>query len=313
MIRPIIFFKIMNNSRRAIATTKVLKKESTSNVTALDYCANIVKQHDYENFLATLLLTKSIRSPAFVVRAFNVEIARVQDQTSDVQTAAFRLQFWQDVLKNLYKNDQTLRNVPANPIAQELFKVCCCYGLQKRHLEKLILSRNKLLKSKHFRTLEDLEVYAEESVSSLYYLLLSIAKVTNVHADHVASHLGKAQGIANILRSIHVFRSHKMVSLPMDILMKYKISQENVLRGVDSEDMRNVAYEIASRANTHLQKAKSIAVPKIARQIFLPAAGIEQYLTKLQKCNFNLYDKSLQRGNPLLPFSLYYNRLLNRF
>lgn len=81
------------------------------------------RQHDYENFLATLLMTKSLRSPALVLRAFNVEIARIQDQTTDSQTAAFRLQFWQDTLKEIYKKEQTLQNIPANPVAQELFKV----------------------------------------------------------------------------------------------------------------------------------------------------------------------------------------------
>lgn len=68
-------------------------------------------------------MTKAIRSPALVVRAFNVEVARVQDQTSDPQTAAFRLQFWQDTLQSIFVKDQILQNVPANPIAQELFKV----------------------------------------------------------------------------------------------------------------------------------------------------------------------------------------------
>ncbi|XP_075992449.1 NADH dehydrogenase (ubiquinone) complex I, assembly factor 6 homolog sicily isoform X2 [Anticarsia gemmatalis] len=258
-------------------------------------------------------MTKSLRSPAFVVRAFNVEIARIQDQTTDSQTAAFRLQFWNDTLKTMYKSEQTLEKIPANPIAQELFKVCCCYGLQKRQLEKLITSRSNLLKTKHFRSLEDIEKYADDSVSTIYHLILNVAGVANVHADHVASHLGKAQGIANILRSVHVSSLHKMVSLPMDILMKYQISQENVLRGTDSENMRNVAFEVASRANSHLQKAKSIDVPKSAKQIFLPAVAVEQYLTKLQKCNFDVFDKSLQRGNPMLPFSLYYNRIFNRF
>lgn len=80
------------------------------------------------------------------------------------------------------------------------FQVSCCYSLQKRHLEKLITSRTNILKSKYFRSLEDIEKYAEESVSSIYYLLLSVAGIANVHADHAASHLGKAQGIANILR-----------------------------------------------------------------------------------------------------------------
>ncbi|CAB3230888.1 unnamed protein product [Arctia plantaginis] len=313
MNRNTMLNNLLKTSRRAMITSRALAKESISNKTSVDYCANIVKQHDYENFLATLLMTNSIRSPAFVIRAFNVEIARIQDRTSDVQTAAFRLQFWHDAVKDMFKAEQTLQNIPANPIAQELFKVSCCCGIQKRHLEKLISSRSHILKSKHFQSLEDIEKYAEESVSSIYYLLLSVADIANVHADHAASHLGKAQGIANILRSVYISSMHRMVSLPMDILMKNKISQEDVLRGVNNENMRNVVFEVASRANSHLQKAKSIDVPKTARQIFLPAITVEQYLTKLQKNNFDIFDKSLLQSSPFLPLRLYYNRMLNKF
>lgn len=80
--------------------------------------------------------------------------------------------------------------------------MCSSYKLPKRFLERLILSRHNLLKTKYFKTIEDVETYTENTVSTVYYLLLSIAGVTNLHADHAASHLGKAQGITNILRYV---------------------------------------------------------------------------------------------------------------
>ncbi|CAH0748868.1 unnamed protein product [Diatraea saccharalis] len=258
-------------------------------------------------------MTKSIRSPALVVRAFNVEVARIQDQTTDPQTATFRLQFWQDVLTNIYKKGSDFQNIPANPVAQELFKICSCYTLPRKHLERLVSSRSNLLKTRHFRSLEDIERYAEDAVSPVYYLLLNVAAVKDIHADHAASHLGKAQGIVNILRSIFVSNRHKIVLLPMEILMRNEISQEEVLRGVDSEKMRNVVFEIASRANSHLEKARKITIPKIAKQVFLPAISVDKYLTKLQKQNFNVFDTTLQRQNVALPFNLYYNRILNKY
>lgn len=45
-----------------------------------------------------------------------------------------------------------------------------------------------------------MERYAEETVSTVYYLILNIAGISNIHADHAASHLGKAQGLSNLLR-----------------------------------------------------------------------------------------------------------------
>lgn len=68
-------------------------------------------------------MTRAFRSPALVLRAFNVEIARVQDQTTDPQTAAMRLQFWQDAVNTIYKPNKNSRNVPAHPVVEELNKV----------------------------------------------------------------------------------------------------------------------------------------------------------------------------------------------
>lgn len=81
------------------------------------------RQHDYENYLATLLMTKAFRTPALVLRAFNVEVARVQDQTTDPQTAAMRLQFWQDSVNAIHKNNNESTKVPAHPVIEELNKV----------------------------------------------------------------------------------------------------------------------------------------------------------------------------------------------
>ncbi|XP_050670187.1 NADH dehydrogenase (ubiquinone) complex I, assembly factor 6 isoform X1 [Leptidea sinapis] len=301
------FFKPSNFPKRK------LSQDLTSKQDSLSYCANIVRQHDYENYLATLLMTKSLRSPTLVIRALNAEVARIQDQTRDPQIADMRLQFWQDTVNQIFKKSQDLSNIPANPVAQELFKVCSCYKLPRRYLERLVQSRKSILKTKYFQCMEDIENHSEHAVSSVYYLVLSIAEISNVHADHASSHLGKAQGIVNILRSIHVSNYLKLVSLPMDVLMKYSVSQESVLRGIDSDSIRNVVFEVASRANSHLQKARSIEVPKETHQIFLPAVAIEKYLKKLEKANFNIYDVSLQRGNPTLPFHLYYIRLLNKY
>lgn len=45
------------------------------------------------------------------------------------------------------------------------------------------------------------------------------AGVKNVHADHAASHIGKAQGIVTCLRATPYHSSRRKVYLPMDICM----------------------------------------------------------------------------------------------
>lgn len=92
-------------------------------------------------------------------------------------------------------------------------------------------------------------------VFNLFSDLLS--EIKNVNADHAASHLGKAQGIMNLIRSVPYFAQKGSVNIPQDMLMNYSISQEAVLRGSSSESLRDVFYNIASRANQHLEKVCS--------------------------------------------------------
>lgn len=85
--------------------------------TPAEYCLQLVRKNDYENFLCTLLLPHNIKSAAFSIRAFNVEVAQVEDQVSDNKIGAMRLQFWTDALNNIY-NDQP----PRNPVSLELHR-----------------------------------------------------------------------------------------------------------------------------------------------------------------------------------------------
>ena len=73
------------------------------------------------------------------------------------------------------------------------------------------------------RTLADIEEYAEQTASSMYYLSLETMGVKDVHADHVASHIGKAYGLTTLLRGGPFHASRKQIYLPMDLTTKVLI------------------------------------------------------------------------------------------
>ena len=49
--------------------------------------------------------------------------------------------------------------------------------------------------------------------------------VQDITADHAASHLGKAETIAMLLRAAPYYRSCRRVPIPMDILMRVSCQQ----------------------------------------------------------------------------------------
>ncbi|XP_028011881.2 NADH dehydrogenase (ubiquinone) complex I, assembly factor 6 isoform X3 [Eptesicus fuscus] len=189
------------------------------------------------------------------------------------------------------------------------------HNLTKRWLMKIIDEREKNLDDKAYRNIQELENYAENTQSSLLYLTLEILGIRDLHADHAASHIGKAQGIVTCLRATPYHSSRRRVFLPMDICMLHGVSQEDFLRKNQDKNVRDVIYDIASQAHLHLRHARSLhkSVPVKAFPAFLQTVALEDYLKKIQQVNFDIFHPSLQQKNTLLPLSLYIQSWRRRY
>lgn len=134
------------------------------------------------------------------------------------------------------------------------------HSLSKHYFKRLIDIRLDKLRDYSFHNMSEIEKYAEYSSSSIYYLLLQAHGVNNINADHAASHLGKAHGIVNLLRSIPYNASKRVNMLPQDILMKHSVSTEAVLQGQSSKNLQDVIYDVASYGKLHLDAVSTYQV-----------------------------------------------------
>lgn len=122
------------------------------------------------------------------------------------------------------------------------------------YFSRLIKSRERP-SNRGFITAKELEQYAEESVSSIYYLLTKILKCESMDVDHAISHLGKAHGIVNMLRAQCRLDRSKGVCIPQETMLKHGVNQERILRNkVDDKGVQDCVFEVASLANSHLEK-----------------------------------------------------------
>ncbi|XP_073703478.1 NADH dehydrogenase (ubiquinone) complex I, assembly factor 6 [Garra rufa] len=266
------------------------------------YCIDIVRKRDYEGFLCSLLFPEAVRRSALALRAFNVELAQIKDSVSQKTIGLMRMQFWKSAVEDIYRDDPS-----AQPVSAELWKAVRKHTLTRRWMLRIISEREKDLEDKAYRNLQELEAYGENTQSSLLYLLLETLGVKNVHADHAASHIGKAQGILTCLRATPYNSSRRKVYLPMDICMLHGASQEDFIRGSRDQNVRDVIYDIASQAHVHLQHARSFSenVPHAAMPAFFQTVVLEEYLQRVRKADFDVFHPSLQKRNPMLPLQLY--------
>ncbi|XP_011066683.1 PREDICTED: NADH dehydrogenase (ubiquinone) complex I, assembly factor 6 [Acromyrmex echinatior] len=274
--------------------------------TPTEYCLQLVRKSDYENFLCTLLLPHSIKSTAFAVRAFNVEVAQVEDQVSDSKIGAMRLQFWTDALNRIYNG-----NPPKSPVALELHRILQQHKLSKRYFKRLIDARLSKLSSSIFMDLESLERYCDYTTSSIYYLLLEAQGIASINADHAASHFGKAHGLVTLIRSVPYNARKRVIILPQDVLLKHSISSESIFQGQSSAGFKDAILEIASCAKQHLKVVTSLrkTTGKNLNVIFLPTVCVENYLEELKNVDFDVFHPTLQRRNGILPLQLLWRKM----
>ncbi|XP_071253412.1 NADH dehydrogenase (ubiquinone) complex I, assembly factor 6-like isoform X1 [Salvelinus alpinus] len=305
------------------------------------YCIDIVRSRDYDGFVSSLLLPEDARRSSLALRAFNVELAQAgeglcfpEDYRSDAD-AVLEDYSGGDLQGRPPSAACQCRTMEGSGLSREFFLAtvllhlhCLLFGvlgwvsvqhfeisadavkkhyLTKRWMLRIISEREKDMEDRAYRNLQELEAYSDNTQSSLLYLLLESLGVKDVHADHAASHIGKAQGIVMCLRATPYNSSRRKVYLPMDICMLHRASQEDFIRGSREQNVRDVVYDIASQAHVHLQHARSFSknIPSSAFPAFLQTVVLEDYLQRVQRVDFDVFHPSLQKRNPLIPIQLY--------
>ncbi|XP_058126812.1 NADH dehydrogenase (ubiquinone) complex I, assembly factor 6 homolog [Anopheles ziemanni] len=301
---------------RSVARIRLLYSVRTKsdNVASQNVCLNLVRSNDKENFLCTLLLRNPQRRSALAVRAFNVEVAKVSEKVAAGNVGVLPLKFWENTVNTLYRGGANGSNVPEHPVIRELQRAINDHKLSKMHFQRLISARANA--NLNFLTVKQLEDYAEQSVSSVLYLLLEVHGVRNVHCDHAASHLGKAQGIVNLLRSIPHQTRRNAVPIPQEVLIAHGVNQERMVRNrADDKGVEEVTFALASVAHRHLETAQGLlkTVPRAVKPIFLPSIVIERFLHRLRLRNFHLTDPNVMRTDSLLPLVLYWRTFWGKY
>lgn len=243
----------------------------------------MLRKYDTPSSLLLPYIPRHARDAYIALRAFNIEVARTADTTSTPTIGSMRLQFQRDaVTKSLAGSP------PKQPIAILLAQAAEDLGMQtegrgkwsKSWFMRIIDTRERNLSNPPYPSLGSLESYAENTYSTLLYLTLQALPMASLTADHVASHIGKASGIAAVLRGLPLIAfpgpgnthsnqgqfagdvgamRHGAVMLPLDIMAEAGVREEDVLRnGSNAQGLKDAVFQVATRANDHLITARQM-------------------------------------------------------
>lgn len=269
----------------------------------IDYCVNLVKSRDYENYLCLSLLSQDAQEVGFTVRAFNIEVAQVQETTSIAQTAKMRIDFWRQNISRTFEGFP-----PNHPVAISLALCLEKQMLTEKWFHKIVDIREKYINNTAFMSLDDAEEYGEYTLSSIFYLIMEGMGLEQIDASYAASHLGVACSLVTLMRSTPYFANNSQVILPTELLFKHKLSQEDVIRRSNQPALQEAIYEIASQAHLHLDGMKKLFdnVPPTAKNVYLPYFPCDMFLKHIQKLDFNVFHPSWNKRHWSLPALLWY-------
>ncbi|KAF2486080.1 Squalene/phytoene synthase [Neohortaea acidophila] len=250
---------------------------------ARKFCLDSLRKYDTPSSLLLPYIPRHARDAYIALRAFNIEVARTADTTSTPTIGAMRLQFQRDAVSKSLAGTP-----PKQPIALMLAEAASQLAnategkgaFSKSWFMRIIDTREKHLDNRPYPTLDSLETYAENTYATLLYLTLQALPMASLTADHVASHIGKAAGIAAVLRGLPLIafpgppNAHSnqgqfagdvgatrqgAVVLPLDIMADTGVREEDVLRnGSSARGLRDAVFQVATRANDHLITARQM-------------------------------------------------------
>lgn len=213
-----------------------------------------------------------------------------------------RLVWWRDTIDKIFQN-----KLVEHPIASALSTVITEQKLSKAWLKRSVEARIKDAQREPGEfpdTINEVEKYAEDTQSTILYLTLQAGGISSTVADHAASHIGKAGGILLLLRSLpyHASKQRQSAYIPLEIAEKSGLLIEQggqrEISLESREGLCNAVFEMASVANSHLQKGRELAkmVPAEAVPVLLPAIPAQVMLDSLNLVNFDVYDPRFTRG-----------------
>lgn len=265
----------------------------------LPYCAQVVKDHDPDRFLLSLLSPESGREALWALFAFNYEIAKTREVVSDTQLGLIRLQWWRDAITAIYERG----SVPEHDIVQALAKAIDAHDLPQESFETLIYAREFDLEDTLPAHLEGTLNYADFTSAPLMRLAL-IACGDEPDLEPVQP-VAVNYALVGLLRAVLFHASQRRCYLPQDLLEQAGIQAHDLYENRNLARLPDVIGAVASEFVGGIESD--------SRFLSLSQKLAEMYWLQLRRAGFDVFSSRLRVPPPFKALKLALLALFGRF
>lgn len=275
------------------------------------YLADLVKSEDRDRYLTVMFAPPEVRGALFALYAFNVEVSRIREATSESLIGQMKLEWWREVITSIYEGGQVPQG---NPVVGGLQSIVERHALSRIHFDELLNCRAEDMSEESPKDVLALEAYAEGTSARLLWLALEIIGVGDDASVSAARHVGISWSLSGIMRAVLFHARENRLMLPQDLMDANDLVGQDALRRKNAAKISEILKELGSVARLHLEKGRSYRadVDKRAIPVLLVGVLAGQYLTSAAKWNYNVFDArhALQRPSVV---KLIWSFLRNRY
>lgn len=230
----------------------------------------LLQKADPDRRMAALFARPELRDRLLALYAFNHEIARIADATSESLIGEMKLTWWRDAIADLYADDP---NVRRHDVTEALARETGRLDLEI--LQGLVQARFDDISARPFTGLDDVLAYVDATAGAIMRSALILAE-TELDEDWVRD-AGRAWGLTGLLRAFAHRARIGRAPVGGDALAKVEATPAMMAQGLGSEkiaEARAATIAAAEEACDALQARGPLpaeAVPAMGYAVLAPA------------------------------------------
>jgi len=217
-------------------------------------CALITRRSSSNFYYAFMLLPAERRRALYSVYAFCRFVDDIADDTAGGETGgqpATLLARWREELERVFSGS------PTHAISRALAYNVRRFAIPRRYFEEIIDGVEMDLGRTRYTTFEELRLYCYRVASAVGLVCIEIFGYRNPRTREYAENLGIAFQLTNIIRDLSEDAARGRIYLPLEDLARFDVSEDEILRGADTLELRRLLEHEVERARSFYEQAEN--------------------------------------------------------
>jgi len=217
-------------------------------------CASITRRSSSNFYYAFMLLPAERRQALYSVYAFCRFVDDIADDAAGGEAGgqpATLLARWREELERVFNGS------PTHAISRAIAYNVRRFAIPRRYLEEIIDGVEMDLGRTRYATFEELRLYCYRVASAVGLVCIEIFGYRNPRTREYAENLGIAFQLTNIIRDLSEDAARGRIYLPLEDLARFDVSEDEILRGADTLELRRLLEHEVERARSFYAQAEN--------------------------------------------------------